>query len=226
MESDNETWMENFHEEAQREDGDNRRLRDLAEQCAVQAEVNDSMLKEIERLKVENDRKEREQRQYQEEMGEFKQFVINNFQPSRSAQSEGANNYSRGDEKVDRETIVLGAGKSPTRQETPSNYRRATEIDPHVFLRKSKGKASREPSKERTAVAVDSTESEGSDDEEPHRSKRKADTPWPLKREKRIIEKEMLEKRATNLRKKEVTPESFSGDVNLSEYLSQFETCA
>ena len=107
--------------------------------------------------------------------------------------------------------------ESPIRQETPSNYTRATESDPQVFLRKSKGKTSHEPSKERPAVTVDSTESEGSDDEEPHRSKRKADTPWPLKQEKRIIGKEMLQKRATNVRKKEVTPESFSGDVNLPE---------
>ena len=75
MESDNETWMEKFHAEAQREDGDNRRLTELAEQCAVQVEVNDSMIKEIERLKVENDRIERERRQYQEEIDEVKQFI-------------------------------------------------------------------------------------------------------------------------------------------------------
>ena len=117
-------------------------------------------------------------------MDKFTQFVINNFQPSRSARREGATNYSRGDEKVDKEPLVLVAGKSPTRQETPSNYRRASESDPHVFLRKSKGKASHEPSKERPAVTVNSTESEGSDEDGPHRSKRKADTPWLLKREK------------------------------------------
>ena len=56
MESDNETWMEKFPEEVQREDGDNKRLRELAERCAVQAEVGDLTIKEIERLKAENDR--------------------------------------------------------------------------------------------------------------------------------------------------------------------------
>ena len=54
----------------------------------------------------------------------------------------------------------------------------------------------------------------------------KSSTPWSLKREKRVVGKEMLQKRMSYSRKKEVTPESFSGDVNLTEYLSQFEACA
>ena len=226
MESDDDTWMEMFHESAQREDRENKNLREMVEHLAVRAEEGDLVRRENERLRRENERIDRERRQYQEEMEEFKQFVKNNLPQSRSAQKTGSGkttrqSYLQEDDRDDGDKSKL----SSVSPKTPSGYERATASDPDVFLRKSRKTAEEHPKKR--AACTDSTESEKSDDEEPlGMTKSKSSTPWSLKREKRVVGKEMLQKRMSCTRKKDVTPESFSGDVNLTEYLSQFEACA
>ena len=64
MESDDDKWMEKFHEAAQREDRENKNLREMVEQLAVRAEEGDLARKEIERLRRENERIDKERRQY------------------------------------------------------------------------------------------------------------------------------------------------------------------
>ena len=90
-------------------------------------------------------------------------------------------------------------------------------------------KSSKGPRKERykeKAVDTDTTESGDSEDEGPTCTKKsKFSTLLSLKRNRRVKGKEMLRKSMEATRRKDVTPETYSGDVNLSEYLSQFEAC-
>ena len=204
VEFDDDIWMEKFHEAAQREDRENKKLREMVEQLAVRVEEGDLARKEIERLRRENERIDKERRQYQEEMKEFEQFVRNNLPQSRREQK-------RDNEKV-----------------TRHSYQQEVDRDDRDDGDKSKlsSKKTTEENPKKRATCTDSTESEKSDDEDLEMTRSKSSRPWSLKREKRVMGKEMLQKRMSYSRKKEVTPESFSGDVNLIEYLSQFEACA
>ena len=95
-----------------------------------------------------------------------------------------------------------------------------------MFFRKSRKGPGKERYKEEV-VDTDTTESGDSEEEGPTCTKKsKFSTLWSFKRNRRVKGKKMLQKSMEATRRKDVTPETFSGDVNLSEYLSQFEACA
>ena len=233
MESDEDSWMEEFHNRVQKEDGEKKELRNMVEQLAGKVEEAELVRRENERLKAENDRIDRERRQYQEEMEEFKEFVRNNLSESPGKRREADESYARqcqqsrnyhkskGDKSVTGESSI-----TYQREDTPFGFERATVSDPNVFFRKSSKGHGKERHKEKVADA-DTTESADSEEEGPTFSQKgKISTPWPLKRERRVKGEEMLQRRMEATRRKDVTPETFSGDVNLSEYLSQFEASA
>jgi len=227
MESDEERWMDKFHNRVQ-EEQETKELRKMVEQLAVKVNEGESMRRENEQLKLEQEQMERERIEDQENVDVMTQFVLNNFTKPRGMRKTtdelNRRRYQR-DVGCSTEDELNPARSSSVRQKTPPGYGRATDTEPEIFLRKQK--KTRKEYRRAKAEYTDTTESERSDEEQPVAIKEKQRrTPWPLKRENKLEGKERFQRRMEQGRTKEITPEPFSGDVNLSEYLSQFEACA
>jgi len=229
MESDEEGWMHRFHEKAQEERDETRELRERVRQLSVQVEEGERVRRDYEVLREEEkERREREGRAYEREMDEFKQFVLNNFPGRRGRPVADEVNRSRYQKdaacNTDDEQERAAKRSTMSRNETPAGYARATATDPAVFLRKRE-KDQRD--ERRSEAFMNATESEESEEERSTAVRRKQlSKPWPLKREKRVVGSGMLQRRMNQPQQKEITPETYSGEANLQEYISQFESCA
>ena len=185
--------------------------------------------------RVEMEQLERERSEYQQNMAYMQHFMLNNMVP--------ATGYRR--------QSTLGPRKA-TRAHQPSQPSVACETDSKPRTGNDKGCKRPVPAPRKRQTKSSSADKDnksarsGSDDqggeesrEETH-SPEATDTemadsdmesnltskPWQLKREKRIVGKEALQRRLEKPKQKQITPEPFKGDVHLQEYLGQFESCA
>lgn len=201
---------------------------------------------QAERMETEMSRLEQERDEYQQNMEEMQQFMLNNMVPASSARRRSSTDYATatksGREKKLRRNVGCGTddeerddnrvGVSKQSERPVPAPRRNLQIQVASSKSKEQGtskkvvrcrvnRTEKDHKESKTDEATDTDPAE-SDEEGSNPSA----VPWPLKREKRVTGKEVVQNRIEQPRRKQITPESFKGDVHLEEYLGQFESCA
>lgn len=231
MDEGEEIWEEQLGQDEER---------DPEEETSAERESAESMKMEIERLRAEKEALERERQQsltdenrrlreereeYQRNMLEMQQFMMNNMEPTvpRSRRQRGTlQGYSKATE-TDSEVFLRGKGEDlGARSECEGNL--SQHKPPMATLSKrtvEKKSRNRRPklNKDDSAADTESTESGEEENAEVGRSR----GPWPLRRERRLTKGEKFPQRGKH---KDMVPESFTGEADWSEYISQFEVCA
>ena len=187
-------------------------LREAFQQLAIVAEEKqeaaESMKLQNEKLAAEKDACNREREEYKEQVQRLQESLVE----------------------------ALGPGRR--RAHTPLGYSRSTTSDPEVFIRRQDGARVGD-----AVPAADGTTTEerisreprrlleGASRPEGHKEEQRRELqsgPWTLRRERRVFGEEDFQRKLdqSQARQREISPENFSGDVPLREYLSQFEACA
>ena len=209
---------------------ENDRLRDRFQRLSVDenAARGESLKLENEKMKAEKDQCDRERRDYQEQITRLQEALVQALGPSRL---------------------------SRIKARTPAGYQRSTASDPEVFIKEREDNTrarstdilegrdiTPEPMEQASSNPLELTEprrapehvvkdtsSDRHAEQYPGPSRQRSEThvgPWALQREKRVCGAQDVQRRMEQARPREISPEIFSSDIPLREYLSQFEACA